>query len=130
MKKIFFKKVKKFILLRDIFYICNYSQNALTNQKIFGVNNIKEAINGDVTFFDNLKYEYDIKITKASACIVKKKLAKYLNVRNAFLVTNGGTAIQIAIRSLNLPKGSKILIQDHQLDLENHVLFLQRLEHY
>ena len=42
----------------------------------------------------------------------QEKLAKYLNVRNAFLVTNGGTAIQIAIRSLNLPKGSKILIQD------------------
>ncbi len=39
-------------------------------------------------------------------------LAKYLNVKNTFLVTNGGTAIQIAIRSLNLPKGSKILIQD------------------
>ena len=79
MNKIFFKKVKKFILLRDIFYICNYSQKAIHNQKIFGVNNIKEAINGDVTFFDNLKYEYDIKITKASACIVNKKLAKYLN---------------------------------------------------
>jgi UDP-3-O-[3-hydroxymyristoyl] glucosamine N-acyltransferase len=79
MNKIFFKKVKKFILLRDIFCICNYSQKAIHNQKIFGANNIKEAINGDVTFFDNLKYEYDIKITKASACIVNKKLAKYLN---------------------------------------------------
>jgi UDP-3-O-[3-hydroxymyristoyl] glucosamine N-acyltransferase len=79
MNKIFFKKVKKFILLRDIFNICNYSQKAIHNQKIFGVNNIKEAINGDVTFFDNLKYEYNIKITKASACIVNKKLAKYLN---------------------------------------------------
>ena len=79
MNQIFFKKVKKFILLGDIFHICNYSQKAIHNQKIFGVNNIKEAINGDVTFFDNLKYEYDIKITKASACIVNKKLAKYLN---------------------------------------------------
>ena len=79
MNKIFFKKVKKFILLKDIFNICNYSEKKFNNKKIFGVNNIKDAKVGDVTFFNDLKYEYDIKITKASACIVNKKLVKYLN---------------------------------------------------
>jgi UDP-3-O-[3-hydroxymyristoyl] glucosamine N-acyltransferase len=79
MNKIFFKKVNKFILLRDIFNICNYSQKKIYNQKIFGVNNIKDAIIGDIIFFNDTKYEYDVKITKASACIVNKNLVKYLN---------------------------------------------------
>ena len=79
MNKIFFKKVKKFILLTDIFNICNYSQKKNYNQKIFGVNNIKDAISGDIIFFNNTKYEYDVKVTKASACIVNKNLVKYLN---------------------------------------------------
>ena len=79
MNKIFFKKSKKFILIKDIFNICNYSEKKFQNKKIFGVNNIQHANIGDVTFFNDLKYENDIKITKASACIVNKKLAKYLN---------------------------------------------------
>ena len=79
MNKIFFKKIKKFILLKDISNICNYSEKKIINQKIFGVNNIKDAVAGDVIFFNDLKYESDIKITKASACIVNKKLVKYLN---------------------------------------------------
>jgi UDP-3-O-[3-hydroxymyristoyl] glucosamine N-acyltransferase len=79
MNKIFFKKVKKFILLRDIFKICNYTQKKKYNLKISGVNNIKDAISGDITFFNDTKYDYDVKITKASACIVNKNLVKYLN---------------------------------------------------
>jgi len=79
MNKIFFKKSKKFILIKDIFNICNYSEKKIYNQKIFGVNNVREAKIGDVTFFNDLKYENDVKITKASACIVNKKLVKCLN---------------------------------------------------
>jgi UDP-3-O-[3-hydroxymyristoyl] glucosamine N-acyltransferase len=79
MNKIFFKKSKKFIFIKDIFIICNYTKDKFYNQKIFGVNNVQDAKVGDVTFFNDLKYENDIKITKASACIVSKKLAKYLN---------------------------------------------------
>jgi len=79
MNKIFFKKVKKFILIKEIFNICNYSQKKIHKQKILGVNNIKEAKPGDVIFFNDLKYENDVKITKASACIVNDKLVKYLN---------------------------------------------------
>ena len=54
MNKIFFKKVKKFILLGDILNICNYTQKKNYNLKIFGVNNIKDAISGDVTFFNDM----------------------------------------------------------------------------
>ena len=79
MNKIFFKKIKKFILLKDIFSICHYSEGKLYNKKIFGINNLKDAKNGDVTFFNDLKYEYYAKTTKASACIVNKKFVKYLN---------------------------------------------------
>jgi len=87
MNKIFFKKNKKFILLKDIFNICNYSEKKKLNQKIFGVNNIKEAKNGDVIFFNDLKYETDIKTTKASACIVNKKLVKYLNKKTIPIIS-------------------------------------------
>jgi len=87
MNKIFFKKIKKFILLKDIFNICNYSEKKKLNQKIFGVNNIKEAKNGDVIFFNDLKYETDIKTTKASACIVNKKLVKYLNKKTIPIIS-------------------------------------------
>jgi UDP-3-O-[3-hydroxymyristoyl] glucosamine N-acyltransferase len=79
MNKIFFKKVKEFILIKDIFNICNCSQKKIFNIKIFDVNNIKDAKTGDVIFFNDLKYEHDVKITKASACIVKNNLVKYLN---------------------------------------------------
>ena len=87
MNKIFFKKVKKFILIRDIFNICNYSQKKIYNQKIFGVNNIKDAKNGDVIFFNDLKYENDVKTTKASACIVNKKFVKYLNKKTISIIS-------------------------------------------
>jgi UDP-3-O-[3-hydroxymyristoyl] glucosamine N-acyltransferase len=79
MNNIFFKKSKKFIYLKDIFNICNFFEKKFFNQKIFGVSNIKEAKIGDVTFFNDLKYEHDINNTKASACIVSKKFSKYLN---------------------------------------------------
>ena len=79
MNKIFFKKTKKFIFIKDIFNICNYSEKKFYNQKIFGVNNIQDAKVGDVTFFNDLKYENDVRNTKATACIVNKKLNKYLN---------------------------------------------------
>jgi UDP-3-O-[3-hydroxymyristoyl] glucosamine N-acyltransferase len=79
MINIFFKKVKKFILLKEIFNICNYSEKKFYNQKIYDVNNIRDAKFGDVIFFNDLKYENEVKNSKASACIINKKLVKYLN---------------------------------------------------
>ena len=48
MKKIFFKKIKDFIFLKDILHISNYLENKYFNQKIFDVNNIKDAKNGEI----------------------------------------------------------------------------------
>jgi len=79
MKNIFFKKAKNFIFLKDIFSICNQTYKNNLNKKIYGVNNIKDANNSEITFFNNLNYEKDAKNCKASVCIVNGKNAKYLN---------------------------------------------------
>jgi UDP-3-O-[3-hydroxymyristoyl] glucosamine N-acyltransferase len=79
MNKIFFKKVKKFILLKEICNICNHSEKKFHNEKIFNVNNISDAKFGDIIFFNNPKFENEVKNSKASACIVNTKLVKYLN---------------------------------------------------
>ena len=79
MKNLFFKKAKNYIFLKDIFSICNQSYKNNLNKKIYGVNNIKDANNSEITFFNNLNYEKDAKNCKASVCIVNGKNAKYLN---------------------------------------------------
>jgi len=79
MKNLFFKNAKNFIFLKDIFSICNQPYKNNLNKKIYGVNNIKDANNSEITFFNNLNYEKDAKNCKASVCIVNGKNAKYLN---------------------------------------------------
>ena len=79
MNKIFFKKIKDFIFLKDILHSNNYLEKKYYNQKIFNVNNIKDAKSGEIIFFNDIKYEKDINVTKASVCITNKKLSKYLN---------------------------------------------------
>ena len=79
MNNLFFKKAKNYIFLKDIFSICNLSYKNNLNKKIYGVNNIKDANNSQITFFNNLNYEKDAKNCKASVCIVNGKNAKYLN---------------------------------------------------
>ena len=79
MKNLFFKKVKKYILLKDIFNICKNLQTKNYNKKIFGVNNLADANDSEITFFNNLNYEKQAQKCKASACIVSSKTQKYLN---------------------------------------------------
>jgi UDP-3-O-[3-hydroxymyristoyl] glucosamine N-acyltransferase len=80
MKNIFFfKKEKKFILLKNIFEICNQTYNSNLNKKIFDINNIKDARNDEITFFNNLNYEKEAKYCKALACVVSEKKRKCLN---------------------------------------------------
>ena len=79
MKNLFFKKVKKYILLKDIFNICKNLQTTHHNKKIFGVNNLVDANDSEITFFNNLNYEKQAQKCKASACIVSSKTQKYLN---------------------------------------------------
>ena len=78
-KIFFFKKVRKFILLKNIFEICNNSYKINYSKKILGVNNIKEANNNEITFFNNLNYVKEAKHCSALACIVSESTAKYLN---------------------------------------------------
>jgi UDP-3-O-[3-hydroxymyristoyl] glucosamine N-acyltransferase len=75
----FFKKEKNFILLKNIFDILDQPYKGALNKKIFGVNNIKDAKNNEITFFNNLNYEKDAKYCKASVCIVSENNIKYLN---------------------------------------------------
>jgi UDP-3-O-[3-hydroxymyristoyl] glucosamine N-acyltransferase len=79
MNNLFFKKVKKFIFLKDILNICNQSYKNNLNKKIYGVNNIKDANNNELTFFNNLNYKKEASNCKASVCIVNDKNAKFLN---------------------------------------------------
>ena len=75
----FFRKEKNFILLKDIFEICNRHYSGNLDKKILGVNNIKDATINEITFFNNLNYEIEAKNCNALACIVSEKIAKNLN---------------------------------------------------
>jgi UDP-3-O-[3-hydroxymyristoyl] glucosamine N-acyltransferase len=79
MKNNFFKKEKNFILLKNIFNILDQPHKHILNKKIFGVNNIKDARNKEITFLNNLNYEKDAKHCKALACIVSENNIKSLN---------------------------------------------------
>jgi UDP-3-O-[3-hydroxymyristoyl] glucosamine N-acyltransferase len=75
----FFKKEKNFILLKNIFDILDQPYKGALNKKIFGVNNIKDAKNNEITFFNNLNYGNEAKCCKALACIVTETTKKSLN---------------------------------------------------
>jgi len=75
----FFKKEKNFILLKNIFDILDQPYKGALNKKIFGVNNIKDAKNNEITFFNNLNYGNEAKYCKALACIVTETTKKSLN---------------------------------------------------
>ena len=79
MKNLFFKKIKKNILLKEVFNICKNPQTSNHNKRILGVNNLFDACDGEITFFNNLNYEKQAQKCKASACIVSAKTKKHLN---------------------------------------------------
>ena len=74
----FFKKSKKFILINDILNICNNFNNKLSNIKIFGVNNIKDAKNGDITFLMILNMNLILKILKLQLVLLIKNCQNIL----------------------------------------------------
>lgn len=47
-------------------------------KKIINVSNLSASNKNEITFFDNLKYINELKKTKASFCLVKKKFESYL----------------------------------------------------
>ena len=56
MRNFFFKKVKNYILLKEIFTIWKNSQTINPNKKILGVNNLVDATENEITFFNNINY--------------------------------------------------------------------------
>ena len=79
MKDFFFKKVKKYILLKEVFNICKNPQTINSDKKILGVNNLVEASENQITFFNNPNYVKQAQKCRACACIVSSKTEKYLN---------------------------------------------------
>ena len=107
MKNLFFKKVKKFILLKDILNICKNSQPLNHNKKIFGVNNLVDARDDEITFFNNLNYEKQAQKCIASVCIVSSKTEKYLN-KNVIPIISSNPLIDFyKVVSLFYPSSSR-----------------------
>jgi UDP-3-O-[3-hydroxymyristoyl] glucosamine N-acyltransferase len=106
MNNLFFKKAKNFILLKDIFSICNLSYKNNLNKKIYGVNNIKDANNSEITFFNNLNYEKEAKNCKASACIVTDKTAKHLNKNTVSIISKNPLIDFYKVVNLFYPESS------------------------
>ena len=105
-QNLFFKKNKNFLLLKNIFLLCNSSNREFQNKKIFGTNNLKESKSNEITFFDNLNYLKDAQNTKALACIVNEKSQKYLN-KNTIPVLSKNPLIDFyKIVSLFYPESS------------------------
>ena len=50
MKDFFFKKVKKYIFLKEVFSICKNPQTINSDKKILGVNNLVEASENQITY--------------------------------------------------------------------------------
>ena len=106
MNNLFFKKAKNFIFLKDIFSICNLSYKNNLNKKIYGVNNIKDANNSEITFFNNLNYEKEAKNCKASACFVTDKTAKYLNKNTVSIISKNPLIDFYKVVNLFYPESS------------------------
>jgi len=128
MNNLFFKKSKKFISLNDIFNICNQPYKKNFNKKIFGVNNIKDANNTEITFFNNLNYEKEAKNCKASVCIVNEKNVKYLNKDIIFIISKNPLIDFYKVVNIFYPKSSidneKINILKNKLKLVKKKIFL------
>jgi UDP-3-O-[3-hydroxymyristoyl] glucosamine N-acyltransferase len=102
----FFKKAKKFILLKDIFKIFNKPYKGSPNKKILGVNNIKDAKNNEITIFNNLNYEKEAKSCNALACIVSEKISKHLNKNVIPIISNNSLVDFYKIVSFFYPESS------------------------
>lgn len=88
MKSNFFKKANINFSLKDILKVINYSVgDKIINNKIYGINNLKEANRNEISLFSNLKYLDDAKNTKAAACVINQNYIKYFSKnKNIFVI--------------------------------------------
>ena len=74
----FYKKARNIKLL-DIIKLIDLKNDIIDKEvEIENISNLNESKENDITFFNNLKYKEEIKNTKASYCITKENLSKYL----------------------------------------------------
>jgi UDP-3-O-[3-hydroxymyristoyl] glucosamine N-acyltransferase len=78
--KILFPKKKNFISFKEVYNICSLPISTNSKKKIFGIANISNARESDITLFNNINYLNDAKNSNALACIVGKNFTKYLNI--------------------------------------------------
>jgi len=105
-KNFFFKKEINFLLLKDIFYLCNSLKKNNLNKKIYGINNLTDSKSSEITFFDKLGYLKEAQNTKALACIVNEKLKKYLNKNTIPIISKNPLIDFYKIVSLFYPDSS------------------------
>ena len=105
-KNFFFKKNKNFLLLKDIFSLCNSLEVKFPTKKVVGINNLKESKSDEITFFDNLSYLKDALYTKALACIVNEKSQKYLNKNTIPIISKNPLIDFYKIVSLFYPESN------------------------
>jgi UDP-3-O-[3-hydroxymyristoyl] glucosamine N-acyltransferase len=103
---LFFSRAKKFLLLKEIFLLCNSTKTKSENKKIYGINSLKEAKINEITFFDNLNYLKDAQSTKAVACIVNEKSKKYLNKNTIAIISKNPLIDFYKIVSLFYPEAN------------------------
>lgn len=76
----FFKKKKNSIDINQLLKFTKFVQKKKYDKFLVkNISNLNESRNGDLTFFDNLKYEQDLIKTQASFCILKKNNVNKLN---------------------------------------------------
>ena len=103
---LFLSRAKKFLLLKEIFLLCNSIKTKSENKKIYGINSLKEAKINEITFFDNLNYLKDAQSTKAVACIVNEKSMKYLNKNTIAIISKNPLIDFYKIVSLFYPEAN------------------------
>jgi len=79
----------------------------IKKKKIKDISNLKNALQGEITFFDNLKYINDLKNTKASFCLIKKNYLTYLNKCTVPIISSNPLIDFIIIAKLFYPESDK-----------------------
>jgi UDP-3-O-[3-hydroxymyristoyl] glucosamine N-acyltransferase len=87
MSTFFFKKANNYIYTKELLTACNLLHQKIINKKIFGVNNIKDAKNNEISFFNNPNYITEARASKAMMCFVNDKLVKYLNKKTIPIIS-------------------------------------------
>jgi len=102
MKSLF--KNKGPFLLSDILNKTLFSRKKKIKKKIYNISNLQDARKGDLTFFDNINYIFDLKKTKASYCLIKEKYISNLNRKTKPIISTNPLIDFILIANMFYPE--------------------------